>query len=69
MVSLHPQYIVDDTQTQQAVIINIKEWENIMEKLEMLDDIEAYDKAKKQQDTIIPFEQAVKEIRDNNFEI
>jgi PHD/YefM family antitoxin component YafN of YafNO toxin-antitoxin module len=69
MVSLHPQYIVDDTQTQQAVIINIKEWENIMEKLEMLDDIEAYDKAKQQEDTIIPFEQAVKEIRDNNFEI
>jgi len=62
MVSLHPQYIVDDTQTQQAVIINIKEWENIMEKLEMLDDIEAYDKAKQQQDTIIPFEQAVKSI-------
>ena len=69
MVSLHPQYIVDDTQTQQAVIINIKEWENIMEKLEMLDDIEAYDKAKQQEDTIISFEQAVKEIRDNNFEI
>ena len=69
MVALHPQYIVDDTQTQQAVIIKINEWEGIIEKLEMLEDIEAYDKSKQEQDTVISFEQAIKEIRDNNFEI
>ena len=69
MVVLHPQYIVDDTQTQQAVIIKINEWEGIIEKLEMLDDIEAYDKSKQEPGTIISFEQAVKEIRDNNFEV
>jgi protein involved in sex pheromone biosynthesis len=69
MIALHPQYIVDDTQTQQAVIIKINEWESIIEKLEMLDDIEAYDKSKQEQDTIIFFEQAIQEIRDNNFEI
>lgn len=63
MLSINPQYIVDETQTQQAVIIKIKEWEEIVKRLEMLEDIENYDKAKKKDDEIIPFDQAVKEIR------
>jgi len=63
MLALNPQYIVDDTQTKQAVVIQIDEWQKILEKLEMLDDIEAYDKAKNSQGEIIPFEQAVKEIK------
>ena len=41
MLALHPQYIVDDRQTQQAVVIGIKEWQGIMKQLEILDDIEA----------------------------
>jgi hypothetical protein len=63
MLALHPQYIVDDTQTQQAVVIQINEWQGIMKKLEMLDDIETYDKAKKMKSEIISFDQAIKEIR------
>jgi len=63
MLAIHPQYIVDDKQTQQAVIIQIKEWQNIVEKLEMLDDIIAYDKSKEKVDEIISFEQAIREIR------
>lgn len=63
MLALHPQYIVDDTQTQQAVVIQINEWQGIVKKLEMLDDIEVYDKAKKTQSEVVSFEQAVKEIR------
>jgi len=63
MLALHPQYIVDDTQTQQAVVIQISEWQGIIKQLEMLDDIEAYDEAKKIQSEVISFDQAVKEIR------
>jgi len=63
MLALHPQYIVDDTQTQQAVVIQINEWQVIIKQLEMLDDIEAYDKAKKNQSEVISFDKAVKEIR------
>jgi hypothetical protein len=63
MLALHPQYIVDDTQTQQAVVIQINEWQGIIKQLEMLDDIETYDKAKKNQSESISFDQAVKEIR------
>ena len=47
MLALNPQYIVDDTQTKQAVVIQINKWQKILEKLEMLDDIEAYNKRDK----------------------
>ena len=63
MLALHPQYIIDDKQTQQAVVIQIDEWQRIIKQLEMLDDMEAYDKAKKNQSEVISFDQAVKEIR------
>jgi len=63
MLVVHPQYIVDDTQTQQAVVIQIKEWQGIVEQLEMLDDIIAYDKSKQNVDEVISFEQAVQEIK------
>jgi len=63
MLTIHPQYIVDDTQTQQAVIIKIEEWKDIIEKLEMLDDIEAYDKSKQDKSEIISFDKAIKEIK------
>jgi hypothetical protein len=62
MLLVHPQYIVDETSVQQAVIIQIKEWQSIVEQLEMLDII-AYDKPKEKIDEVISFEQAVKEIR------
>jgi hypothetical protein len=64
MLSVHPQYIVDETSAQQAVVIQIEEWQDIVEQLEMLDDIVAYDKSKEECDEVISFEQAVKEIRD-----
>ena len=63
MLALHPQYIVDDTQTKQAVVVQINEWQGIMKQLEMLDDIETYDKAKKTQGEVVSFDKAVKEIR------
>ena len=65
MLALNPQYIIDGTQTQQAVVIQINEWQKIIQQLEMLDDIEIYDKAKKTNNEVIPFDQAVKEIRNH----
>lgn len=65
MLALNPQYIIDDTQTQQAVVIQINEWQKIIQQLEMLDDIENYDKAKKTNNEVISFDEAVKEIRNH----
>jgi hypothetical protein len=70
MIEVHPQYVIDETSTQQAVIIQINEWNNIVEKLEMLDDAEAYDNEKQYPSKIISFDQAVKEIKEGkNFEV
>ena len=65
MINVHPEYIVDENLNRKSVVLSYSEWENIVEKMEELDDIRAYDHAKNEtEDEGIPFEQAVKEIED-----
>jgi len=63
MVTLHPKYVVDEEQHRKAVLLPVEEWERVVEELETLDDIRAYDIAKSTSQESIPFEQAVREIR------
>ncbi len=63
MIQIHPQFVVDENLRRKAVILSYEEWEKILADMEELDDIRAYDTAKANNDDIIPFEQAVKEIR------
>jgi PHD/YefM family antitoxin component YafN of YafNO toxin-antitoxin module len=44
VVAIHPQYVVDEKQHRQAVLVPVAEWEQIVEELEELDDIRAYDR-------------------------
>ena len=53
MVTLHPEYVVDDSDRKKAVLLPVEEWEKVVDELEELEDIRLYDAAK---------EQAVKEI-------
>jgi hypothetical protein len=46
MVTLHPEYVVDDRDQRKAVLLPVSEWERIVAEFEELDDIWAYDKAK-----------------------
>gem|GEM_PF-92627 len=62
MIRLHEQYLVDDQGHRTAAVVPIAEWEQILESLEELDDIRAYDEAKSSPSDPIPFEQAVSEI-------
>lgn len=62
MFTLHPQYVIDENQRKSAVILPLVEWERIMEEMEELEDIRAYDAAKSEPQDAIPFEQAVREI-------
>jgi PHD/YefM family antitoxin component YafN of YafNO toxin-antitoxin module len=62
MITVHPQYVVDATQTRTAVLIPAAEWEEILEALEDLDDIRAYDMAKAEGQEAMPFAKALREI-------
>lgn len=63
MVPVHPEFVVDDQQRRKAVLLPVAEWEQIVNELEELDDIRAYDLAKEQSAEKLPFEQAVREIQ------
>jgi PHD/YefM family antitoxin component YafN of YafNO toxin-antitoxin module len=64
MLPLHPQYLIGDDQRPQAVLLPVAEWEQIMEELDELDDIRAYDEAKTIPQESVDFEQAVREIEE-----
>ena len=60
---VHPKFVVDEHQNRQAVLLPYEEWEKIVEAMEELDDIRAYDEAKSRPSDPIPLDDAVKEIR------
>lgn len=64
MVPIRLQYVVDAQQHPQAVLLPLAEWERIVEELEELDDIRAYDEAKAGPQEAVPFEQAVREMQE-----
>lgn len=61
-VALNPQYVVDNEKNTKAVLLSIEEWEQVIEELEELEDLRAYDAAKAGPQDSVPFEQAVSEI-------
>ena len=56
------QFIEDSKGHKLAVILPIEKYNDMLEQLEELEDIKAYDAAKASDDEVIPFDQAVKEI-------
>jgi hypothetical protein len=57
------KYVVDKDGNRIGVVIDIDEYKRILEDLEELEAIRAYDAAKSDDDEAIPFEQAVDEIK------
>jgi hypothetical protein len=62
MISIHPQYITDNTGKKISVVLPIKDFDAIMEELEELEDIKLYDEAKKSNEPSIPIDEAFKMI-------
>ena len=56
------QYVTDAQGNRVAVILGIERYEELLQAVEELDDIRAFDEAKASGDEVIPFEQAVREI-------
>lgn len=62
MGKIKERYIVDEHGNQIGVLLEITEYRRLLEELEELASIKAYDKAKASKDEVIPFKQALSEI-------
>jgi hypothetical protein len=58
--------LVDEIGNRKAVVVPITAWEQILEALEELDDIRAYDAAKQGVSEPIPFGQVILQFRDGD---
>ena len=62
MMALQEQYLTDREGNRVKVVLDMEQFQQMLEELEELDDIRAYDAAKASGDEGIPFEQAMAEI-------
>jgi len=62
MGAVRQQFIEDNQGKRIAVLMPIDQYNKMLEQLEDIDDIRAYDTAKAEEDEVIPFDQAVREI-------
>ena len=63
MAALHEHYLVDEEGNRTAVVLPLAAWRQILEDLEELDDIRAYDAAKARPSEPVSFEQAMREVQ------
>ncbi len=62
MITLHEHFVIDEDGKRTAILIDIEEYNKLLEELEELESIRAFDAAKSSGDEAIPFDQAVAEI-------
>jgi hypothetical protein len=69
MGALRQQFIEDKQGNRIAVLMPIDQYNRMLEQLEEIDDIRAYDAAKAEKDEIISFDQAVREIEEERDDL
>ena len=62
MSKFKESFVIDDKGKQIGVILDIAKYRKLLEEIEELESIRAYDAAKAAKDEAIPFEQAISEI-------
>ncbi|HEX8127501.1 MAG TPA: hypothetical protein VF527_00130 [Pyrinomonadaceae bacterium] len=62
MSAFKENFIVDENGSRVGVVLDIADYRKLLEDLEELDAIRAYDEAKASGDEAIPFEEAIAEI-------
>ncbi|MFQ5419609.1 MAG: hypothetical protein ACE5EY_04525 [Anaerolineae bacterium] len=62
MLAYQENFIIDKSGKRVGIILEIEAYRQLLEAVEELAEIRAYDKAKASDDDIIPFEQAISEI-------
>lgn len=65
MITFNEHYVVDENGNRVGVLLDIADYYKLLEELEELDSIRAYDAAKASGDEAIPFEEAIAEIEQN----
>ena len=63
MASVNPRYLVDAHQMPTDVVVTIEEWRRIVEELEELEDIRAYDAVLRDRENRIPLASVADGIR------
>lgn len=62
MADLKERYLTDEQDKRVAVVLEIQEYERLLEALEELEAIQAYDAAKAKGDEVVTLEDAIAEI-------
>lgn len=62
MGALSKQFLIDDTGKKVSIVLDIREYQYMLEQLEELEDIQLYDEGKKHQKAAIPMDEAFKAI-------
>jgi len=62
MSNIKERYLVDNNGNRIGVVLDMKDYHRLLQELEELDFIRAYDAAKASGGEVIPFEQAVMEV-------
>jgi PHD/YefM family antitoxin component YafN of YafNO toxin-antitoxin module len=62
MKTLTEKFLIDEKGEKVGVLLSFSEYKKLLEELEELESLYAYDRAKASKDEVIPFEKAIKEI-------
>jgi hypothetical protein len=62
MLKLKERYVVDDQGNRISVVLDLADYQELLEELEELEAIRAYDAAKASGDEAVPFKRAIDEI-------
>ncbi len=65
MAALQERYVTDHEGNRIGVFLGMEEYQHLLDRLEEMEDIQAYDEAKATGGEVIPFDQAMAEIDQN----
>lgn len=65
MTAVNVKYVVDENGERVSVLLDWEGYRCLLEELEELESVRAYDAAKASGDEVIPFEEAVEEVQNN----
>ncbi|MBI3695915.1 MAG: type II toxin-antitoxin system Phd/YefM family antitoxin [Acidobacteria bacterium] len=59
MFKIHERFVVDENGKPVSVLLDLEDYRRLLDELEELESLRAYDSARQAEDELIPFEQAL----------